>query len=292
MESSLHLDEKRSVVKRDLEAHGYKVLPDGELPRRSADQFTAAVRDALNQCEMSIHMIGDERDHVLPGATKDVVYLQNELAAEQCSQRNLRRLVWFPPGMTLKDEDQRKFVNMLQTDLEVQKNAEVLEVGLQQFITYIHDSLKKQEKVPEKVAETGRPERVYVIAAQEDKADARALGKCLFSLGFEWLKPLSDSDATEEEMFEIHKRNLMDCDAAIVYWGKARESWFMMQMSEIQRGMGWRQGKPMNALAVYLASPETDAKADFIGHVIVLKNYEEFSADALAPFLAQLRKNA
>jgi hypothetical protein len=66
----------------------------------------------------------------------------------------------------------------------------------------------------------------------------------------------------------------------------------MMQMSEIQRGMGWRQGKPMNALAVYLASPETDAKADFIGHVIVLKNYEEFSADALAPFLAQLRKNA
>lgn len=190
--------------------------------------------------------------------------------------------------MTAKDENQRKFVNMLQTDLEAHKNAEVLEVDLQQFITHIHDTLKKQEKVPEKAVEIDQPERVYVIAAHEDKADARILGKCLFSQGFEWLKPLSDSDATEEEMFEIHKRNLMDCDAVIVCWGKAKESWFRMQMSEIQRGVGWRQGKPMKASAVYLAGPETDEKEDFTSHGIVLKNYGEFSAETLSPFLAQL----
>jgi hypothetical protein len=289
-ETSLHLDAKRSVVKRDLEARGHKVLPDGDLPRRSAGQFKDAVRDALNQCQMSIHMIGEERDHVLPGATNDVVYLQNELAAEQCRERKMSRLVWLPPGMTATDEDQRKFVNMLQTDLEVQKNAEVLEVDLQQFMTHIHDTLNKQEKVPEKAAEIDRPKRVYVIAAQEDKANARALGKCLFSQGFAWLKPLSDSKATEKEMFEIHKRNLVDCDAAIVYWGEARESWVMTQMSEMQRGVGWRQGKPMK-VAVYLAGPETDEKEDFTSHDLVLKNYGDFSADTLAPFFEQNGKS-
>jgi hypothetical protein len=80
----------------------------------------------------------------------------------------------------------------------------------------------------------------------------------------------------------------MDCDAVIVYWGKAKESWFRTQMSEIQRGVGWRQGKPMKASAVYLAGPETDEKEDFTSHGIVLKNYGEFSAETLSPFLAQL----
>ena len=107
-----------------------------------------------------------------------------------------------------------------------------------------------------------------------------------------WLKPLSDPDAAEEEIFEIHKRNLVDCDAAIIYWGKARESWFVMQTSEIQRGIGWRQGKPMKALAVYLAGPEIDAKEDFVSHDIVLKNYGDFSTDTLAPFLEKVGESA
>lgn len=288
-ETSLDLEEKRSIVKRDLEARGYMVLPDGDLPRRSADQFKDAVRNALKQCEISIHMIGAERDHVLPGATDDVVYLQNELAAELSCKRNLRHLVWLPPGMTVKDDDQLKFVNRLHTDLEVQKNAEVLEVDLQQFITHIHDTRKKHEKLPETVAEINRPDRVYVIAAHEDTADAKAIGRCIFNLGFEWLRPLSDSDATEEEIFEIHKRNLVDCDAVVIYWGKAREAWFMTQMSEIKRGMGWRKRKPMKALAVYLATPATDAKEELLSReYTVLKNYGEFTEQTLAPFLEQL----
>ncbi|MDH3843992.1 MAG: toll/interleukin-1 receptor domain-containing protein [Myxococcales bacterium] len=291
-ETSLDLDEKRNTVKRELEARGHKVLPDGALPRRTAKEFEDAVCHVLRHCDLSIHMIGDERDHVLPGATRDIVCLQNELAAEYFTEQNLPRLIWLPVGLTPKDEEQRQFVDMLQTDPEAQRNAEVLKVDLQRFMTHVHDTLEKREKVPEKALETARPESVYVIAAEEDRTDARALGKHLFSQGFEWLKPLSESDATEEEMFEIHKRNLVDCDAAVVYWGKARESWFLTQMSELQRGVGWRHGRPMKARAVYLAPPKTDPKEDFLAHnFVVMRNYRDFSADALAPFLERLGKS-
>jgi hypothetical protein len=64
----------------------------------------------------------------------------------------------------------------------------------------------------------------------------------------------------------------------------------MTQMSEMQRGVGWRQGKPMK-VAVYLAGPETDEKEDFTSHDLVLKNYGDFSADTLAPFFEQNGKS-
>ena len=57
-ETTSDLTEGRDRIKRELQAQGNTVLPDTELPVRSADKFKEKVRTDLQRCKHSIHMIG------------------------------------------------------------------------------------------------------------------------------------------------------------------------------------------------------------------------------------------
>ena len=99
-ETSFQLDDERNQARRDLEARGVRVLPEGDLPVRHPLQFRQAVNEALAQCDLSVHMVAPDRSLVLPGEVHDTVYLQNQIAAERCTRSDLTRLIWIPEGLT------------------------------------------------------------------------------------------------------------------------------------------------------------------------------------------------
>ena len=274
-----------------------RVLPEGDLPVRHPGQFRQAVNEALAQCDLSVHMIAPDRSLVLTGEVHDTVYLQNQMAAERCTQSDLTRLIWIPEGMTPREDDtlQQQFITMLHCDPEAQKNAEVLTNPVQALIARIHDTLRKLDEPKKRPAVSPAPapalarSLIYLIAHPDDVPMVEPLREYLFDSGFEVLDPLSDPNATEKEIFESHKMNLIDCDAAIVCFGKAGEFWMRSQLSDAQKAIGWREGKPMRARAIYLGPPDTPPKIRLRSHdYLVLDGRAGFEAKILEPLLEAL----
>jgi hypothetical protein len=267
-ETSFELDEERTQVRRDLEARGIRVLPEGDLPVRNPVQFKQTVKAALAECDLSVHMIASNRSLVLPGETHDTVYLQNQMAADHCAAVScMTRLIWIPEGTTSGDALQQQFIETLHTDPAAQKNADVLTDSTQGLITRIHDVLRKLDE-PKKGAAPPQPGTVarsviYLVAHPEDAPFADPLRDTLFERGFDVLDPLSDAAASEKEIQDCHRMNLVDCDAVVLCYGKANEFWMRSQLSEAQKAVGWREGRPLKARAVLLAPPDTAPKSRF-----------------------------
>lgn len=296
-ETSFLLDAERNQVRRELEAHGLRVLPDGDLPVRHPGQFREAVSAALVACELAIHMVAPERSLVLPGETHDTVFLQNQIAAERCAQFRLTRLIWIPDGTAPRENDtlQRDFIRRLHTDPEAQKNAEVLTNSLQGLIARIHDALRKlYAPAPAAPPAAGtRRAAIYLIAHPDDTAMADPLRDHLFDSGFDVLDPLTDPNASETELFESHRMNLVDCDAVIICYGQAGEHWTRTKLSDAQKAIGWRNGRPMAARAIYLGTPGTQSKARLRLHdYLVLDGRAGFDSSQLAPLQALLSQTA
>ncbi len=294
-ETSFELDDQRNQIRRELEARGVRVLPEGDLPVRHPLQFRQAVNEALAQCDLSVHMVAPERSLVLTGEVHDTVYLQNQMAAERCTRSDLTRLIWIPEGLTPREEDtrQRQFITMLHCDPEAQKNAEILTNPVQALIARIHDLLRKLDEPKKRPAPSPAAARarslLYLIAHPDDVQMSEPLRETLFDCGFEVLDALSDPNATEKEIFESHKMNLIDCDAAIVCFGKASEFWMRSQQSDAQKAIGWREGKPMKARAIYLGPPDTPPKIRLRSHdYLVLDGRTGFDAKILTPLLETL----
>ncbi len=291
-ETNFDLSEERTKVRRELEAQGYHVLPEGDLPIRQPDEFRHAVIEALDQCKLSIHMIGAGRPPTPAGETDDVVVLQNQLAAEQCGGSKLERLIWLPEGLSSDDENQQEFIEKLQRDPETQGNADVLQVPLQELITNIHDSLnkleaeqKQQESADRTAPATGR-KQIYVSYARDDKQAAAPLIEHLFDTGFDVLEPLLDDNAEDKQVVAVHKGNLTDCDAALIFTDQGGEYWLKMQMGELRKAPHWRGNRPMLARAIYLGPGMSNATVRT--HDLLLKGSEKFVPETLAPFLTML----
>ncbi len=294
-ETSFELDDERNLVRRDLQARGMRVLPDGDLPVRHPGQFRQAVSAALASCDLSVHMIAPNRSLVLPGEVDDTVVLQNQMAAERCTQSNLARLIWIPEGLSSREDDprHRQFVAMLQDDPEAQQSAEVLTMPVQGLIARIHDLLRKLDEPKAKPVASSDPGAaravVYLIVHPEDAAMAEPLRDHLFDSGLDVLDPLSDPSATEREIFESHKMNLIDCDAAILCYGRASEFWLRSQLSDTQKAIGWREGKPMRARSIYLGAPDSAPKSRLRSHDYqVIDGRSGFGPAMLAPLMAAL----
>lgn len=291
-ETSFQLDEQRCQIRRELETRGMRVLPEGDLPVRHPEQFRQAVQAALAQCELSVHLVAPTRSLVLPGELQDTVYLQNQLAAGASARSALKRLIWIPEGLTAREDDPRQqgFIEQLHNDPAAQQNAEVLTAPLQSLIARIHDTLRKLDEPKKKPAETAAsaPPRIYLVTHPKDVETAEPLRAHLFDSGCEVLEPLTDPNASELELFEAHKMNLVDCDAVLVYWGEAGEFWARSQISDSQKAIGWREGRPL-VRAVYLAPADTPPKQRLRSNdYLVLDGRAGFDPRSLAPLLEAL----
>lgn len=294
-ESSFELDDERGQIRRDLTARGIRVLPEGELPVRHPQQFRQAVEAALAQCVLAVHPIASSRALVLPGGLDDTVGLQNLIAAERCLSSPLARLIWIPQdgAAPVDDPRQRQFIASLHDDPAAHRNAQVLTQPVQSLIARIHDTLRKLDEPRTRAAAAPAPGAaralVYLLVHPDDEALAEPLRDHLFNCGLEVRDMLSDPSASEKQIFESHKASLVECDAALVCYGRAGELWLRAQLSDTQRAVGWRDGRAMAARAVYLGPPDLPAKGRLRIHdCLLLDGRAGFGPALLQPLLDAL----
>ena len=286
---------ERDQIKRELQNRGYEILPAGELPFISPN-YEEAVRECVSQAKLSVHLIGGSYGIVPEGAcSRSVVRLQNEIAAERNRDEAFLRLLWMPIGLTPQEEVQAQFIEHLRTDAATQQGAELLQTPLEELKNVIQLRLSSNghELEPEPPGET--PAKIYLIFDKRDLEGVVALNDYLsLNKHYQVLLPLIDDEGLgDSEGFEIHKENLAQCDAVLIYYGNANQVWFEYKRRDLKKIVAVARKSLLAAEAVYVASPKTAHKQLFNSpDTLVIKNFEDFSPAVLDSFIARVQTAA
>ncbi len=111
------VSEQRETLCRDLQQHGYDVLPQRALGT-SLSELKNSVKEDLQRCRVSIHLIGGKYGTIPEDCTESVPEIQNRLAAERAASSDLTRLVWISPGLEISNERQSGFLQRLRLEIE------------------------------------------------------------------------------------------------------------------------------------------------------------------------------
>jgi len=289
------LSGERDQIKRELQNRGYDILPERELPFISPN-YEEAVRECVARAKLSVHLIGGIYGIVPEGAgNRSIVRLQNEIAAERNRDEAFSRLLWMPVGLAPQEEVQAQFIEHLRTDAKTQQGAELLQTPLEELKNVIQLRLNSHGHSVKEEPNEETPPKIYLIFDKRDLEGIMPLNDYLsVEKHYQVLLPLIDDEGTADtEGFDIHKDNLAQCDAVLIYYGNANQVWFEYKRRDLKKIVGLDRKSLLAAEAVYVASPRTAHKQLFNSpDTLVIKNFDDFSPAALDSFLARVQTAA
>ena len=289
-ETAPELNVERDRIKRELQQNNYYVLPDSTLPS-DPSKLESAVREYLSRCVLSIHLIGARFEETFEtGETNDmprkdspprrVVQVQTEIAAERANAgEEFSRLIWLPPGLQTADSRQQSFIEGLQKNIGA--GSELLQTSLEDLKQrVIHKLAAALKEAPT----TGDHRSVYLIYDNRDAGDVKPIDDFLYDHGFEVIPPIFEGDSAE--LAQYHRDSLLNCEAALIFYGSANQMWLRSKIWDLQKAPGWGRPSPVLA-AVYVGGEQTSEKERFRTREVplVIQNFKEFSPDKLQPFL-------
>lgn len=258
--TSSDMKDQRESMRRELEGHQYRVLPEQELPEDAAG-YTEAVKAGLSQAELSVHLIGANYGSTPENAAQSGIELQVELALAQ-RDTALRTLLWSPKELAPADERQRKFVDKLEQAEFDRHHAEFVRSSFDEAKKLALEQLSKPaapEAVEEAPASGGK--HIYLVCDAADRADAKPLQEALKGRGFAVSRPAIEG--TPDELLSDHKDNLLRCDVMVVYWGTTSQAWMQQKLRDAAQAPGWGRDKAFAGKYVVVAEPDRPAKHDF-----------------------------
>lgn len=258
-ETSQELSVQRTIIKRELQRHGYQVLPNYTLPNDVA-KLTEAIKADLERSLMSIHLIGREYGENVKGGDVSVIELQNKLASEYSQQQNntetngkFSRLIWLPPSLIEASERQQRFIENLREDAQGLSNAEILQIPLEDFKTTIRKSLTEGKSQIQERANAPKTSldksQIYLIFDKVDTQPALLLMEHLQGQGFYVITPMLMGSILEVR--QQHIEGLKYCDVALIFAEKADEQWVKVKLKDLVKAPGFGREKPMQAKLLF-----------------------------------------
>lgn len=289
----------RDNIKRELQDHNCMIYPDQPMPL-NRDDYSRTVTEMIKECQVAVHLVGNNYGIVPEGTNKSIVVLQNDLSVDQSARSDLKRLIWMPPNLEVEDKRQKDFIEELNGGANEQSGAELLESSIEDFKFTVHNHLEKvreamrSEPEAEAAAETvavndpGAPAMVYLICDQRDLDNISELEDFLFDQGNDVVVPVFEGE--ESQIRLDHQDNLKACDAVMIYYGEGNELWMRSKHRELMKIAGYGRTTPLECKGVYLAPPHNERKARFRAHdAIIIDGMEGLKAENLAPYLEKLK---
>ncbi|HEX7182844.1 MAG TPA: toll/interleukin-1 receptor domain-containing protein [Thermoanaerobaculia bacterium] len=297
------LQKQRDEIRRELLEHGYRVLPDRDLPLTRED-LVLKVDEALDGSDLAIHLIGGSYGLVPEGSQSSVMEIQEQLSAARTGAGQLSRILYVPRDCEAEDDRQRRFLWRIEEDPVSQRRTEFLRSSLDELYQVVHEKLQelaasrasrqdeeaaKEEAVKEEVeAHPDRPAQVYILCEAEDLEAVEKLDAYLYDQELEPILPLFDGEV--EELREDHLRNLRSCDAVLLYQGVAREAWLRKARHEIENAAEFGRKQPFKAAAIYVGPPHDPRKSRVRSHsMTVIQATEGVDVEALDAFVRELK---
>ena len=286
-QTTADLRDEAEKIRRELIGRGHKVLPSQPLSMLG-DELLPQVADYLNESSLSIHPVGKAYGVVPEGESESLIAIQNRIAAQKAKQGGLDRVVWIPPDVEINDQRQNEFVQALKTVPDLYAGSEIIQGQLSGLKAFVLDRLApKPVKTIAKSSdsESGEqgPLRVYLICDERDEKEVECIDDFFFDQGFEVSLPAFGAE--EEEAAEIHRENIVDADAVLIYYGSARHSWVDIKVRNLMKARGYGRTSDLSLQAVYVAPPIDRRKERFRSHTAqVIHGSGPFSGDALKEF--------
>jgi hypothetical protein len=292
-ETTSDLADERELVRDELRQRGCHVLPEQKLPLEEVMQTEKAIRLALARCALSVHLVGTRYGSTPEDDARSVVRIQEQLAAEHSAANPaFIRLVWVPPGltntaMTISDERQKSFVSELQK--RITTGAEFLQTSVEDLKTRIVEKLSPVAKTAARAGDRSKLKQVYLICENRDRSLVRPIKEYLFKQNLEVITWL-DQGGTDTLM-DYHRKNLRECDAALVYFGSGDEPWVRKNLEDLEKAYGYGREQDWLANAVYVGAPPSEQKEDFLTHLVpyVIRNFSSFDPNDLCEFVGAVQ---
>jgi hypothetical protein len=265
---------QRNIIKRELQRHGYMVLPRQTLPTNGGE-LERLVRKDLAECSLSIHLIGSAYGEIPEGADRSVVDLQNSYAAELSIQKrqnkeDFSRLIWISPNLKNASDRQRSFIDNIRRDIEAQEGAEILQNPLEDFKNIMREELLEAQ---DKEFEDYKGKAIYLVHDRIDEAEVRPFRDAIEKSGFKVLLPAFEGDLLEVR--KQHIENLRNFDGAIIFKGKVNDQWVRMKVLDLLKAPGFGRKKPIKGKAIVSSSQPTTTLESFKSQNVTLISGEQ-----------------
>jgi len=290
------LVDARELVRDELQQRGYGVLPEQKLPLEEVKKTEHTIRAALARCALSVHMVGTRYGSTPEDDARSTVRLQEQLAAEHGAETPaFLRLLWMPPGlmteaMPISDERQTSFVSELQK--RITAGAELLQTSVEDLKTRIVEKLNPPATALARPSAHSKFKQVYLICENRDRSQIRPIKEYLFKQNLEVITWLDQQGS--DTLMDYHRKNLRECDAALVYFGSGDEPWVRKNLEDLQKAYGYGREDDWLANAVYVGAPPSEQKEDFLTHLVpyVIRNFNSFDPNDLRDFVSAVQASA
>jgi hypothetical protein len=89
---------------------------------------------------------------------------------------------------------------------------------------------------------------------------------------------------------EYHRKNLRECDAALIYFGNTDVPWVRTNIEDLDKAYGYGREQDWGARAVYVGAPPNEQKEDFYTiEMPVIRNLSGFNPEDLRKFVSAVR---
>jgi hypothetical protein len=287
-ETGHDLSVQRNIIKRELVRHGYVVMPQQTLPG-TIGELEKTVRKELEECTLSIHLVGSAYGEIPEGSDRSIVDIQNKLAAERSLQARqntseFSRLIWISPTPANASDKQKSFIESLKRDVEAQEGAEILQTPLEDFKNIMREELVESLERKTSGAELGKS--VYLVHDRIDQQEVKPLAEVIEKSGYKVLMP-----EFEGELLDLRKKhidNLRSFDAAIIFKGKVNEQWVRMKVLDLLKAPGFGRKKPIKGKAIYTGVGSTlNAESFRNQNIVVFQGEANASLENIKSFLKE-----
>jgi hypothetical protein len=254
-ETGHDLSVQRNIIKRELQRHGYIVLPNHTLPTIASELERSARKD-LEECSLSIHLIGSAYGEIPEGADLSIVDIQNRLASEAAVAKRGRkeefsRLIWIAPNLKNASDKQKSFIDTIRRDTEAQEGAEILQNPLEDFKNIMREELLESQERRGQDDFSGKT--IYLVHDRIDHTEVEPFREAIEKSGFKVLIPEFEGDLLE--LRKHHIENLRKFDGAIIFKGKVNDQWVRMKVLDLLKAPGFGRKKPIRGKAIISSGP-------------------------------------
>lgn len=285
-ETGHDLSIQRNIIRRELQRHGYVVLPSHLLPMRG-EELERLVRKDLEECSLSVHLIGSAYGEIPEGSDRSVLDIQNKLAAEHAvikrsKKEEFSRLIWIGPNLRNASERQKAFIESLRRDIEAQEGAEILQNPLEDFKNIMREELLASQNKTEDQPSAGKT--IYFVHDKIDHQQVLPLVDVIQKSGFNVVFPAFEGDLMEVR--KKHIENLRQFDGAIIFKGKVNDQWVRMKVLDLLKAPGFGRSKPIQGKAIVSESSLDNYKNQ---NVTLISGDSNKSIDSIKNFLQDFK---
>lgn len=295
-ETGHDLSIQRNIIKRELQRHGYKVLPDHTLPQ-NVNELKKVIKKEVEESSLSIHLIGNSYGEIPEGSDKSIVDIQNQIAAEKSSalkdKSAFSRLIWISPNLNHASEKQIAFIESIKRDMASTEGAEILQTPLEDFKNIVREELievgidKKLNRQVEEATQNGKV-KVYMLYDKLDEKDVEPIKKFIAKSGFAVLEPSFEGELLT--LRQHHITNLRNFDAAIIFQGGVNDQWVRMKLLDLLKAPGFGRRKPVKGKAIISKKEDKIDISSYKSHnIMVIDGAKKDSLDSLKVFLEELK---